>query len=295
LTNNNAPFYNNSVWAYAIANALLITCSIVMAALHLAEVPVLEGAPMLITNAIYSVTLGVAAVAILLVTKQPVVNALGLRKQAFSGKKLLLLCATVLVLLNVSVVLNGWFMSVLVNLGFDLPTVSLTTELIKQHPVLTLVAACILPAINEEILFRGLITKGLSQRFGNVASVLMTGALFALFHGNPAQTIHQFALGCMLAMVAISTQSVVLPVIVHFFNNLSALLLALFVEPTGVYDSHGWLIVLLGGALLAGLAMPFYNQFKLPQAQVVKMRLGWRDVLLVATAAFSSLLWIGAL
>ena len=201
--------------------ATLIGFSILLTTLGQSGIQTNQGVNFWLFNGAYSICLGVVAVLILVFTKQPIKQSLGLDKKPFSVSQLLVLLGVVFVLLNLSVVVNKWFLQMLQGWGLDVKTSSVTSEQILQNPVLALVVACVLPAINEELVFRGLVVKGISQKLGNVASVLITGFLFALFHGSPAQTLHQFVLGCVLSYVAISTQSVVLPVIAHFFNNLS--------------------------------------------------------------------------
>lgn len=81
-----------------------------------------------------------------------------------------------------------------------------------------LVVVALLPAIFEEIIFRGLLLKGM-RSFGTVGAVLLSGALFALFHQNPAQTIYQFCCGAAFALVAIRSGSILPTMLAHFINN----------------------------------------------------------------------------
>jgi membrane protease YdiL (CAAX protease family) len=87
----------------------------------------------------------------------------------------------------------------------------------------------VLPAIGEELLFRGILLNAL-KKWGTVPAVLISSALFAIFHGNPSQIVHQFFLGLILAYIAIRTKCLWLAMLGHFFNNLYALLLEVFRE-----------------------------------------------------------------
>ena len=81
-----------------------------------------------------------------------------------------------------------------------------------------LFTVAVLPAIFEEIIFRGLLLKGL-RSFGTVGMILLSGALFALYHQNPAQTLYQFCCGVAFALVAVKAGSVLPTILSHFLNN----------------------------------------------------------------------------
>jgi membrane protease YdiL (CAAX protease family) len=55
----------------------------------------------------------------------------------------------------------------------------------------TLFVVALIPAVCEEILFRGVVLNGI-KRFGEVWAAILCGALFALYHQNPPQTVCQF-------------------------------------------------------------------------------------------------------
>lgn len=93
-----------------------------------------------------------------------------------------------------------------------------------------LLVVAVLPAIFEEIVFRGVVLRGL-QPFGEIASVLLCGALFSVFHQNPAQTVYQFCCGAAFALLALRSGSVFPTMLAHFLNNASVILLAKFGSP----------------------------------------------------------------
>ena len=119
--------------------------------------------------------------------------------------------------------LNTLFIKLLSLLGYveqasDLPEFSPLT-----FAVLFLVI-CVLPAVLEEILFRGLIALDLSFS-GVIRSALLSAALFALYHFSPAKTLYQFVLGFVFALVALKSGSVIPGMVLHFINNLVVLIL----------------------------------------------------------------------
>lgn len=83
----------------------------------------------------------------------------------------------------------------------------------------------IVPAICEELIFRGIIFQGLKEKFSITSSVLLSALLFAFMHQNILQFIYPFILGCILAIVMQKTNNLLYTIIIHFFNNLSSVVL----------------------------------------------------------------------
>lgn len=132
--------------------------------------------------------------------------------------------------------LNGVFLSLLGEVGYESPEIQLPS-LNGFGIVGVLFVIAVLPAVFEEILFRGVLFNGL-KCFGRVGSVLLCGALFSLFHQNPAQTPYQFLCGVAYALVALKSGSVLPTIVAHFFNNALIIVLTYALgadwQPTGL-------------------------------------------------------------
>lgn len=87
----------------------------------------------------------------------------------------------------------------------------------------SLLYLAILPAIVEELVFRGIVTNGL-KKFGTTTAVILSAVFFALIHQNLQQFVYQFFLGLVLAYIALKTGSIIYTMILHFFNNFVVLL-----------------------------------------------------------------------
>lgn len=85
----------------------------------------------------------------------------------------------------------------------------------------------VLPAITEELMFRGVLLGGL-KKCGAAFAVLVSGALFSLYHQNPSQTAYQFVCGVFFALVALKAGSILPTVLSHFINNVFVLILYRF-------------------------------------------------------------------
>lgn len=170
--------------------------------------------------------------------------------------------ATILVFLPLA---NAWsaFLNVI---GYHGPGVSMPSFSNVGYYFLALFVLAVLPAIGEELFVRGMVFPGLATRnvwFG----VLMSGLFFSLMHANPVQTVHQFGLGAVLAIVVALSGSVWAGVIVHFFNNFVSITLTAYLpqvdELYAKLGYYNWLTgaasVIVGLVLLACLLYAFYR------------------------------------
>lgn len=92
--------------------------------------------------------------------------------------------------------------------------------------VLALLGVGIAPAFGEELLFRGVLLRSATLRFGPVAALIATSLLFGLAHGDLAQGSAAILLGAYLGAIAWVSKSVWPAVISHAANNVCGVLLA---------------------------------------------------------------------
>ena len=132
--------------------------------------------------------------------------------------------------------LNGYFIDFLELFGYQDAGVALPS-LAGWNLLPALLIIAVLPAVFEETLFRGILVGNMSaSEWGTAPTVLLSGALFALFHGNPAQTIYQFICGMCFALVALRAGSILPTMAAHFLNNAVILVLT----ATGYETEGGW-------------------------------------------------------
>jgi len=121
--------------------------------------------------------------------------------------------------------------------------------------IAAVVVLALLPAIIEELIFRGVVLKGLS-RYGMVAAVLGSAILFSLFHLSPTQTIFQFILGIVFAVIVIRTGKIVYAMILHFINNF-IIVTYTYIAGTSVigFSWSAEIILLAVGLLIVGVGL----------------------------------------
>lgn len=88
----------------------------------------------------------------------------------------------------------------------------------------------VVPAICEELLFRGIIFQGLKERFSSMTSILLSALMFALVHQNIQQFIYPFILGLLLAFVFEKTNNLTYSILIHLFNNFTTITLTFLVN-----------------------------------------------------------------
>ena len=103
----------------------------------------------------------------------------------------------------------------------------------------TLLVIAIVPAIGEELLFRGYLQRKFSDIFGNThVSILITAFIFSIIHLHLGGIIPRFILGLVLGYMFYWSNSLWLPILAHFVNNAIVVLFSypLFKAASGGYS-----------------------------------------------------------
>ena len=124
--------------------------------------------------------------------------------------------------------------------------------------LINLIIIAIIPAIGEELLFRGLIQKLFLKWNGKLhLSVWLTAFVFSAVHIQFLGFFPRLLLGAVLGYMLVWSGSLWLPIIAHFTNNAFAVLLTYFIRMDKINPSmenigtEGGSIVLISG--LGGL------------------------------------------
>jgi CAAX protease family protein len=91
--------------------------------------------------------------------------------------------------------------------------------------LLVVITISVIPAICEEIMFRGYIQRSFGFKLKPYLAVLITAIFFALYHFNPYGIIPLAALGFYFGFAAYKSQSLIIPMTLHFLNNFFAVML----------------------------------------------------------------------
>ena len=93
-------------------------------------------------------------------------------------------------------------------------------EMMLDYKIAGFIMVCLLAPIFEEIIFRGIILKGmLNFNVNPTVAILLNGFIFGCAHMNPWQFIGAGILGVIFGFVYYRTKSLLIPMILHFLNN----------------------------------------------------------------------------
>lgn len=93
--------------------------------------------------------------------------------------------------------------------------------------IVNLIMIALLPAVGEELFFRGVLQKLFHRWLGNIHwAVVLTAILFSAMHFQFYGFLPRTILGIMFGYLFVATQSLWIPILVHLFNNGAAVLVA---------------------------------------------------------------------
>lgn len=195
---------------------------------------------------------------------------------------LVTVCVSFLMTLAVSLMtgaLKSW-----TGVVISIPSTTLGTA--PLYLVLNILQLVVVPAITEELVFRGVIMQSLRQ-FSDWFALLASSMLFALVHPSVANLPHAFVTGLLIGYFVLRTGSIFTGMLIHGFCNLMSVLVQLLLrEMAGNLSVVAYLAVLillmaLGLAALVTLAKNYDDLFLLNRR---------RSALLGTSAQFCTLL-----
>ena len=108
--------------------------------------------------------------------------------------------------------------SIFEDMGASVPEMPDMLEHTPQGLLLYIFTIAVLPALIEELLFRGYVMQAL-RAHGDWFAVTVSALLFGLMHGNVEQIPFAFIVGLALGWLLVMTDNIWLCVAVHFANN----------------------------------------------------------------------------
>ena len=103
--------------------------------------------------------------------------------------------------------------------------------------LLIIIVVAVVPAIAEETLFRGFIQKSFEFRMSPFIAALITAIFFGAFHFSPYAMLPLMTLGLFFGYAAYKSDSLIIPIALHFFNNFVAVLLYFLIGSEDIIDS----------------------------------------------------------
>lgn len=131
----------------------------------------------------------------------------------------------------------------------------------------------VIPAFCEELFFRGYVQKNYILSLSPFAGILLTGIVFGLFHLSPANLLPLACMGWYLGYVYYKTENLLVPVAVHFCNNMLSLVIVqvqrnsseTFQVVDVTNETVGWIVLSVGlSLLLFALVLRRFNRLFSP-------------------------------
>lgn len=88
--------------------------------------------------------------------------------------------------------------------------------------VLVVLVVAVVPAVSEETMFRGFVQRSFELKLKPYLAIFITAVFFSGYHFNPYGFIPLFILGAYFGFAAFKSKTLIVPVVLHFLNNFSA-------------------------------------------------------------------------
>ncbi len=133
------------------------------------------------------------------------------------------------------------------------------------YVALNILLICILPAIGEELFFRGVIQKiFVHWTKKNWIAILITAIIFSAIHFQFLTFLPRFFMGIMLGYLFVWSRNLLIPIIAHFLHNLFSIIVAYStdtmdmreVEPVNIF------IVMIAVLVMGGIGYWYYLDSK---------------------------------
>lgn len=150
-------------------------------------------------------------------------------------------------------------------------------EEIPSPPIILILGTIVVAPIYEEIVFRGIILKGMAKKINPTIAIVVSAFLFSLVHMNIPKGINAFLLGIVVGVIYLRRGSIYLSIFAHLINNILALSVSpLFSLIGGKYavEIHGMFLTI--GVILLVLAYSEHNQNKIKDKPDIYISNSWK-------------------
>lgn len=169
-----------------------------------------------------------------------------------------------------------WLISIFPGLGFikelQVQMAELITGFIKSENALFygLIYIALVPAIFEEIMFRGYIQRALEKSWGVWAAMIVSSIMFGAYHLQAGSILPLAFIGFVLAYVTYISDSLIPAMLLHFINNGSQVVYGAlnpeFLEQAASSDiGMPWFMVILSVIVSPALFLLMYKMNQKPQ------------------------------
>lgn len=122
---------------------------------------------------------------------------------------------------------------------------------LSVSPIILILSLVVVAPIYEEIIFRGILLKGMANKINPKIALVISALFFAVVHLNIPQGINAFLLGMVIGFIYLRTGSIYLSIFAHLTNNFLAITVSsIFMSMRGKYVMGIHQIFFILGVLL---------------------------------------------
>ena len=134
--------------------------------------------------------------------------------------------------------------------------------------IINLLMLAVIPAIGEELIFRGCFQRLFNQFFSNYhVAIWLTAIIFSAIHMQFYGFIPRMLLGALFGYLFVWSNSIWIPILAHFVNNATAVITAYVFQQQGKNleqltqpDKSHWLVYFFSLAITVVLLVFFYQR-----------------------------------
>lgn len=123
--------------------------------------------------------------------------------------------------------------------------------------ILYIVSISVVPTLIEEFAFRGIILGSL-RKYGDGFAIIVSSALFGLFHANFYQIPFAFITGLIMGFLTVRLNSILPAMIIHFINNFSSTIADVIEYNFGSFYSDLYTTIMFLVFILIGILCLLY-------------------------------------
>jgi len=128
--------------------------------------------------------------------------------------------------------------------------------------IITLIGLALIPAIGEELMFRGYLMNLFSQKSNYHNGIAFSALIFAFVHFNFSNFFYYFVLGVVMGYVYYWGRNLLFPIIIHFINNALVVFGYLYAISNEVSEELNYSYSLMPYITLGLSLLIFYMNFK---------------------------------
>lgn len=136
-------------------------------------------------------------------------------------------CGTYGIMIVLSVLLAPYFPQSIEQSSY------LTSLMLEKGVVITVFFVAVMPAVGEEIMFRGFLFGSLSKKWKTGIAIIVSGLIFGLYHGSVLKFIVIGMLGFALAYALYQSGSILCSMLMHLLNNGAAIMITFYPNKIG--------------------------------------------------------------